>query len=135
MLDFRLDSEELTLHCLRKLAQVYKTARSTSYAIATTTFIIIIVGTDQLVYEQERPFPEETINYNERFRWGDTWRQGRLDFGIFGGQFNQEYRQAKYRGMPYPIAWVAEHFTLDGEQILWYRKFRVAGWYTHIWLW
>ena len=92
-------------------------------------------GTSEVDYELERPFPDETINYNERFRWGDTWQQGRLDFGIFGGQFNQEYRQAKYRGMPYPIAWIAEHFTLDGEQILWYRKFRVAGWYTHIWLW
>ena len=126
-----MDSEALTLHWLRKPAQVYKTARN-----AITRIInIIIAGTDELVYEQERPFPEETINYNERFRWGDTWRQGRLDFGIFGGQFNQAYRQAKYRGMPYPIAWIAEHFTLDGEQILWYRKFRVAGWYTHIWLW
>lgn len=96
---------------------------------------MINTGEDEHTYEQERPFPDEVINYNERFRWGDTWQQGRLDFGIYGGQLNQEYRQAKYRGLPYPIAWIAEHFTLDGEQILWYRKFRVAGWYTHIWLW
>ena len=90
---------------------------------------------DEAEYEQERPFPDEDINYNEEFRWGDTWQQGRLDFGTFGGQLNQEYREAKYRGVPLPIASIAEFFTLDGDQILWYRKFRVAGWYTHIFLW
>ena len=37
--------------------------------------------------------------------------------------------------MPYPILWIAEHFTLDGEQIIWYRKFRVAGWLTQYLLW
>ena len=86
-------------------------------------------------YWDHRPFPDEEINYNERFSWSDPWQQGRLDFGIYGGRFNQEYRAAKYRGMPYPILLVAEPFTLDGEQIRWYRKFRVAGWFTHIFLW
>jgi len=82
-----------------------------------------------------RPFPNEKINYVESFNWAPQWKQGRLDFGEFGGQLRQRYRKAQYRGMPYPILWVAEHFLLDGEQFRWYRKFRVAGWYTHILLW
>ena len=82
-----------------------------------------------------RPFPGETIHYVESFRWAPSWRQGRLDFGEFGGQFRQRYRDAKYRGMPYPIMRVAESFLFDEDQFRWYRNFRVAGWYTHIWLW
>ena len=85
--------------------------------------------------DYERPFPGEMIDYVESFRWAPSWRQGRLDFGEFGGQFRQRYREAQYRGMPRPILRVAESFLFDGEQYRWYRKFRVAGWYTHIWLW
>jgi len=95
----------------------------------------LFTGNGDEDYENNRPFPDEIINYEEQFSWADPWGQGRLDFGIYGGRFNQEYRAAKYCGMPYPILWIAEYFTLDGEQILWYRKFRVAGWYTHAFLW
>ncbi len=77
-----------------------------------------------------KPFPSEVINYNERFSWSDPWYQGRQDFGKFGGRFKQEFRAAKYRGVPYPIMWIAEYFIMDGEAIRWYRKFRLAGWYT-----
>jgi len=58
-----------------------------------------------------------------------------MDYGIYGAQVYQEYRAAKHRGLPYPIVWVAEYFMLDGEQIIWYRKFRIAGWFTHIFMW
>jgi hypothetical protein len=85
--------------------------------------------------DYERPFPGEEIDYVESFRWAPTWNQGRLDFGIYGGQYRQTFRAAQYRGMPYPILWVAETFLFDGEGYIWYRRFRVAGWFTHIWLW
>lgn len=78
---------------------------------------------------------QERINYNEAFRWADPWAQGRLGFGRFAGRFNREFRADQFRGVPYPIQWIAEYFTLDGEQIRWGRRFRVAGWYTHILLW
>ena len=81
------------------------------------------------------PFPDETINYNEQFSWSNPWGQGRQDFGKYGGKFRQQFREAKYRGVPYPITWIAEYFIIDGEQIRWYRKFRQAGWYTHIIMW
>ena len=77
----------------------------------------------------------EIIDYNERFWWADPWGQGRIGFGRFAQRIAQEFRAAEFRGMPYPILWVAEYFTLDGEQIRWMRKFRQAGWYTHIFLW
>lgn len=77
----------------------------------------------------------ENINYNERFLWGGSWFQGRVGFGRYAGTINQEFRAAQYRGMPYPILWIAEYFTLDGEQIRWARKFRQAGWYAHQYLW
>ena len=81
------------------------------------------------------PFEGETINYNEAFRWNSPWGQGRFGFGIFSGKVSRDFRAAEARGLPYPILWIAEYFTLDGEQIRWGRKFRVAGWYTHIFLW
>lgn len=77
----------------------------------------------------------ENIDYNERFLWGGSWFQGRVGFGRYAGTINQEFRAAQYRGMPYPILWIAEYFTLDGEQIRWARKFRQAGWYAHQYLW
>lgn len=86
-------------------------------------------------YYEERPFPYETIDYNEAFRWSNPWAQGRLGFGIFAGRVAREFRAAEQRGMPYPILWIAEYFTLDGEQIRWGRKFRLGGWYAHIFLW
>ena len=78
---------------------------------------------------------QERINYNEAYRWNDPWAQGRLGFGRFSGSFSQQFRASQYRGVPYPIQWIAEYFILDGEQIRWGRRFRVAGWYTHILLW
>jgi hypothetical protein len=77
----------------------------------------------------------ERVNYNERFWWADPWAQGRIGFGRYAGRLNQEFRASQYRGDPYPIQWIAEYFTLDGEQIRWARKFRQAGWYAHIFLW
>lgn len=86
-------------------------------------------------YWNNRPFPGEIINYNEEFRWNNPWAQGRFGFGIFSSETSQEFRAAEFRGLPYPILWIAEYFTLDGEQIRWFRKYRQAGWYSHILLW
>ena len=51
------------------------------------------------------------------------------------GRFNQEYREAQFRGLPLPILWIAEYFTFDGEGIRWGRHYRQAGWYSHILMW
>uniref|UniRef100_H2Z2I0 Dual oxidase maturation factor 1 n=1 Tax=Ciona savignyi TaxID=51511 RepID=H2Z2I0_CIOSA len=75
----------------------------------------------------------ERIDYNERFHW--AWRQGRIGFGPYAGRINQEFRQAQYRGVPLPIQWIAEYFTLDGELIRWGRSYRTAGWFTNEVLW
>lgn len=75
----------------------------------------------------------ETINYNEEFSW--SWRQGRLGFGPFASEFNQEYRAAQFRGVPLPILWIAEYFTFDGEGIRWGRLYRESGLYAHMLLW
>lgn len=94
-------------------------------------------GTDAeaMEYWNNRPFPTEIIDYNEQFRWNNPWAQGRVGFGIFAGEVSQEFRAGEFRGLPYPILWIAEYFTLDGEQIRWFRKYRQAGWYAHILLW
>ncbi|KAI6649086.1 Dual oxidase maturation factor 1 [Oopsacas minuta] len=75
----------------------------------------------------------ETINYNERFFW--TWDQGRLGFGTQAGEIAQQFRDGQWRGKPYPILWIVEYFTIDGEQIRWGRKYRTSGWYVHAGLW
>ncbi|WAR02078.1 DOXA1-like protein [Mya arenaria] len=48
---------------------------------------------------------------------------------------NQEYRAAQFRGLPLPILWVAEYFTIDGEDLRWGRFFREAGLYSFITIW
>lgn len=86
-------------------------------------------------HDYERPFPGEEIDYNEQYYWANPWAQGRLGFGRFAGRVSREFRQAQLEGKPYPVLWIAEYFTLDGEQIRWGRKFRQAGWYAHQFLW
>lgn len=54
---------------------------------------------------------------------------------ILAAEINQEFRAAQYKGLPYPILWVAEYFTFDGEGVRWGRNYRTAGWYTHIMEW
>lgn len=54
---------------------------------------------------------------------------------LLANQLNVEFRDAQWRGMPLPILWIAEYFTLDGENIRWNRGYRQAGFYTHILLW
>ncbi len=51
------------------------------------------------------------------------------------GYVNREYREAQLRGAPFPILWIAEYFTIDGEGIRWGRFYRQAGFYAHIMLW
>lgn len=78
----------------------------------------------------------ETINYNERFSWNNQgFTIGRAGFGPLAGRFNREFRAAQRRGTPYPILWVAEYFTIDGEGIRWGRHYLQAGFYTHVLMW
>lgn len=77
----------------------------------------------------------EKVNYNERFHWNSPWAQGRIGFGPFAANINREFREAQYKGLPYAILWIAEYFTIDGEDIRWGRSYRMAGFYTHICLW
>lgn len=86
--------------------------------------------------ELENGRVNETVNYNERFSWDNLgWTQGRIGFGPFSSTINQEFRAAQFKGLPYPILWIAEYFTIDGEGIRWGRFYRQAGFYTHILMW
>ncbi|XP_071034974.1 dual oxidase maturation factor 1 [Parasteatoda tepidariorum] len=75
----------------------------------------------------------ETINYNERFSW--EWSQGKPGFDEEAGKLNQEYRKAQWKGLPYPILWAVEYFTIDEGNFRHGRYYRTAGWYCHIALW
>jgi len=75
----------------------------------------------------------ETIDYNEQFSW--EWQQGIRGHGPYGGRIAREIHAGTGRGLPYPILWVADWFTLEGEYIHWARYYRIAGWYCHILLW
>ncbi|CAM1311083.1 Uncharacterised protein PB.5606, partial [Pycnogonum litorale] len=75
----------------------------------------------------------EVINYNERFSW--EWTQGREGFGPYAGELQRQYREALYKGMPYPITWIVQYLTYDGDGLRFGRFYRTAGWYTHIFLW
>ncbi|XP_072039205.1 dual oxidase maturation factor 1-like [Amphiura filiformis] len=85
-------------------------------------------------YRQEHGELEgERIDYNERFNFDDG--QGLNGFGRFAGRIQREFRAAQWKGLPYPILWIAEYFTLDGEGIRWGRYYRWGGFYTLIVLW
>ncbi|XP_063956084.1 dual oxidase maturation factor 1-like isoform X4 [Lytechinus pictus] len=75
----------------------------------------------------------ERVNYNERFHLGGS--QGRTGFGRYAGRINRDFREAQYRGLPYPILWIAEYFVLDGEDIRWGRSYRLAGFYAALLIW
>ncbi|GFY66734.1 dual oxidase maturation factor 1 [Trichonephila inaurata madagascariensis] len=75
----------------------------------------------------------ETINYNERFSW--QWVQGKPGFEEDAGRLNREYRAAQWKGLPYPILWVVEYFTIDEANFRHGRYYRIAGWNCHIALW
>ncbi|GFU18395.1 dual oxidase maturation factor 1 [Trichonephila clavipes] len=75
----------------------------------------------------------ETINYNERFSW--QWVQGKPGFEEDAGRLNREYRAAQWKGLPYPILWVVEYFTIDEGNFRHGRYYRIAGWNCHIALW
>ncbi|KAH7643732.1 duoxa-like protein [Dermatophagoides farinae] len=75
----------------------------------------------------------DTIDFNEYFDW--TWSQGKPGFGYDAGSLQKNYRRAQFRGLPYPILWVAETFTIDYESIHIGRYYRQAGWLAHIFLW
>ncbi|XP_065181510.1 dual oxidase maturation factor 1-like [Sycon ciliatum] len=75
----------------------------------------------------------EEIDYNEHFNFGQL--QGRFGFGSQAGLVSREFREGQARGLPYPILWVIEYFTLDGELIRWGRQYRQAGYYTAILMW
>ncbi|ROT64670.1 Dual oxidase maturation factor 1 [Penaeus vannamei] len=80
------------------------------------------------VEKPEGDLAGENIDYNERFYW--TWAQGRA-----AGQIQQDFRAAQHRGAPYPILWVAEYFTFDGEGFRFGRHYRLSGWFAFpLWL-
>lgn len=75
----------------------------------------------------------ETINFNERFSW--EWAQGKPGYGENAGRLNREYRAAQWKGLPYPILWAVEYFTVDEGHFRHGRYYRLAGWYCHIAMW
>lgn len=96
----------------------------------------ITLKTDPVEQVLEVGIQTETINYNERFSWNQPgWTLGRIGFGQYAGLFNRQFRDAQVKGLPYPILWIAEYFTIDGEGIRWGRHYLQAGYFTHIAIW
>ncbi|XP_074091415.1 dual oxidase maturation factor 1 isoform X2 [Macrotis lagotis] len=64
----------------------------------------------------------ETINYNEQFRWH------------FGQNYAEEYTDALEKGVPDPVLYLAEKFAPNSPCGL-YRQYRLAGHYASATLW
>nr|XP_027229676.1 dual oxidase maturation factor 1-like isoform X2 [Penaeus vannamei] len=58
-----------------------------------------------------------------------------VNITLKAGQIQQDFRAAQHRGAPYPILWVAEYFTFDGEGFRFGRHYRLSGWYAHMCIW
>ncbi len=47
----------------------------------------------------------------------------------------QDFKEARERGLPQPILYVAEYLSVDSEGLRWHRAFRNAGHFAYILLW
>lgn len=85
----------------------------------------------------------QRIRMVEAFRWGGNGAQGRAEwqqgrFCLSAGCSNSIARtfwREIFRGIPRPVLDVAEWFLLDGEYIRWAREYRIAGYYSWVFLW
>uniref|UniRef100_A0A8C3RA75 Dual oxidase maturation factor 1 n=1 Tax=Cyanoderma ruficeps TaxID=181631 RepID=A0A8C3RA75_9PASS len=64
----------------------------------------------------------ETINYNEHFPWN------------FGADYDHSYSEGLEKGLPSPILYVAEKFTVQSPCAV-HRQYRIAGHYASAMLW
>ncbi|XP_011494925.1 PREDICTED: dual oxidase maturation factor 1 [Ceratosolen solmsi marchali] len=63
------------------------------------------------------------VEYNERFFWRKPH------------EMVKHFKDALYRGTPFPIVSLAEYFSLHQEGFSWGVKYRVAGYYASVMLW
>lgn len=63
------------------------------------------------------------FEYNERFWWRSPT------------EMTNSFKEALYRGAPFPIISLAEYFSLHQEGFSWGSKYREAGHYSSIMLW
>ncbi|XP_015595832.1 dual oxidase maturation factor 1 [Cephus cinctus] len=63
------------------------------------------------------------VEFNERFWWRSP------------NEMSTSFKEALYRGAPFPILSVAEYFSLHQEGFSWGSKYREAGYYASIMLW
>ncbi|XP_012272668.1 dual oxidase maturation factor 1 isoform X2 [Orussus abietinus] len=63
------------------------------------------------------------VEYNERFWWRTPT------------EMSESFKEALYRGAPFPIISLAEYFSLHQEGFSWGSKYREAGYYSSIMLW
>ncbi|CAB3362364.1 Hypothetical predicted protein [Cloeon dipterum] len=69
------------------------------------------------------PINGSDVNFNERLSWSAP------------NELQERYRDALYRGLPFPMLTVAEVLQLDQEGFAWGRNYRAAGYYTCAMLW
>ncbi|KAK0078610.1 hypothetical protein PV325_002304 [Microctonus aethiopoides] len=82
--------------------------------------------TYKLINYTETPasgFANDVVEYNERFWWRSS------------SEMSELFKNALYRGAPFPIISLAEYFSLHQEGFSWGAKYRNAGYYTSIMLW
>lgn len=63
------------------------------------------------------------VDFNERFYWYSS------------DQMGNSFREALFRGLPYPILTVAEYFNTGQEGLSWGDQYRTAGYFAIIMLW
>lgn len=63
------------------------------------------------------------VEYNERFYWRKPL------------EMSDCFKDALYRGTPFPIVSLAEYFSLHQEGFSWGGKYREAGYYASVMLW
>ncbi|NXT99229.1 DOXA1 factor, partial [Buphagus erythrorhynchus] len=64
----------------------------------------------------------ETINYNEHFPWN------------FGADYDHSYNEGLKKGLPSPILYVAEKFSMQSPCAM-HRQYHIAGHYKSLTLW
>ncbi|XP_021933136.1 dual oxidase maturation factor 1-like isoform X2 [Zootermopsis nevadensis] len=121
---------EITTHTSYKAGAKEEILATVGVRLGLRSVNVTLLQTED---KKNSKLPGEKIDYNERFWW--TWDQGLFGFGPYAGVLQQSFRQAQNRGLPLPILWVVDYFTMDGEGLRYGRHYRTAGWYAHIAMW
>ncbi|XP_015782301.1 dual oxidase maturation factor 1 [Tetranychus urticae] len=116
-------------------ARVRTQFQSSTEIIAKIGLNIGLLGFNVTLKESPYTSFNEPLVYNEHFSWNWASLKHKPKLLEETGHLKYQYGQSASKGLPIPILWVLDYFTIDGEDYRFTRFYQHAGWYCHTLLW